>query len=71
MAAGEPPGPREPWIKANAVSATAALPSEVVANRANIARMVAQRALAAVKAKRPGSNLGKRYTVDFRHRSKV
>jgi hypothetical protein len=42
----------------------------VVESRANIARMVAQRALAAA-AKRPGSNLGKRYMVDFRHPSKI
>jgi hypothetical protein len=53
------------------VSAAAALPPEVIQNRANIARMVAQRALAAAKAKRPGSNLGKRHMVDSRHRSKI
>jgi hypothetical protein len=47
------------------------LPLEVVESRANIARTIAQRALAAAKAKRPGSNLGKRYMVDFRHRSKI
>jgi hypothetical protein len=60
----------EPWIRSDVISAYRSLPREVIQSRANIVRALAQRRLAASE-KRPGSNLGKRYMVDFRHRSKV
>jgi hypothetical protein len=65
----------KPWIRSDAISVK--LSPEVVASRANVARQIAQSALRdqMTPAKRPSSNLGKRYgsrhaVFDFRRRPK-